>query len=219
MSIKKNKKVIELLIDLKNKTSDISSEQLAVLKELFFSQFTKKRGNKNRPAVLKKHDDKFYYFNANSPTHEKIIVANGKGYILVCDHLTHDFTISAGSQDGYYNFENEKLDGLDNKARVIKKFLTESETIYDDVNIRFNFKVAYHKTVEKILIHNDLHKTAYDLDILLEMGFDIRCGSYPLRFVKFGYQVLLTLIIDGILVLISPFNFTAPYDNLFEITL
>ena len=219
MSIKQNKKVIELLVDLKNNTSDSSSDQLAILKELFFSQFAMKRTSKNRVKALKKHDDKYYLFNTNSETHKKVIVANGKGYILMCDYVSYDFDIEKGAQDGYYNFDGDKLDGLDNQAVTLERFLTESDTIHDDVNIRFNFRVAYHKTAEKILIHSDLHKTAYDLDILLNMGFNIQVDKYPLRFIKFGSQVMLSLMIDGILLTISPFNVASSYDNLFNITL
>ena len=190
-----------------------------LLKELFFSQFTMKRLSKNRPTVLKKHDDKYYLFDANSETHKKVIVANGTGYILTCDYVSYDFDIEKGAQDGYYGFDGEKLGGLDKQAVTLERFLTESYAIHDCVNDRFNFRVAYHKALGKVLLHNDVHKTAYDLDILLNMGFNISVGKYPLRFVKFGSQVMLSLMIDGILLTISPFSFSAPCDSLFEITL
>ena len=215
MSIRNLKNTIELLIDLKKGASNISKEQVIIFNELFLRQLDKKPVSKNRAVLLKKYDNKYYY--STTGENRAVVVAKNHSHILICNNPVSDFGISEGSQAGYYNFKNESLDGLDpifNKSEWVEKLLTKSENSHDTVSPSFNFRFVYHYGINKVLLHNDLHNTVYDLDILLKAGFDIDLTDYRVNFARIGSGIVLMMEINNMILVISPFKISYDYDNI-----
>ena len=216
MSIRNLKNTLELLIDLKKGASNLTNEQAIIFNELFLRQLDKKRVSKNRAVLLKKYDNKYYYSTANNKN-RAVVTAKNHSHILICNNPAPDFGISEGSQAGYYNFKNESLDGLDpifNKSKWVEKLLTKSENSLDTVSSSFSFRLVYHRGIDKVLLHNDLYNTVYDLGVLLNAGFDIDLTDYRVNFARIGSGIVLTMEINNMVLVLSPFRISSDYDTL-----
>ena len=215
MSIRNLKNTMELLIDLKKGVSNPTNEQTLIFNELFLRQLDKKRVSRNRRTLLKKYDNKYYYSTANSKA-RAVVVAKNHSHLLICNNPASDFGISKGSQAGYYDFKNAKLVGLDAiyiKSKWVEKLLTKSENSLDTVSSSFSFRLVYHYGIGKLLLHNDLYNTAYDLDILLNAGFDIDLTDYHVNFARIGSGIVLTVEINSVVLVVSPFKISSDYDT------